>query len=89
MPAFSTPVTVLLQEKVGENYLGRVFGVLSMLSTSMMPLGMLIFGPVADMVRIEWLLVGTGLVMFVMGFVLLGSKELVEAGKPVRQEPAV
>nr|WP_238579208.1 MFS transporter [Neobacillus niacini] len=86
MPIFNTPSTVLLQEKVEGDYLGRVFGVLGMISTSMMPLGMLIFGPIADIVKIEWLLIGTGLLMFIQGFFLVGSKVLLEAGKPVVKE---
>jgi MFS transporter, DHA3 family, macrolide efflux protein len=86
MPIFNTPSTVLLQEKVEGDYLGRVFGVLGMISTSMMPLGMLIFGPIADIIEIEWLLIGTGLLMFIQGFFLIGSKVLLEAGKPVVKE---
>ncbi|MRN56289.1 MFS transporter [Paenibacillus sp. LC-T2] len=83
MPFFNTPSTVLLQEKVEPDFLGRVFGVLGMISSSMMPLGMLMFGPMADVMKIEWLLIGTGLLMFIQGFFLLGNKVLVEAGKPV------
>lgn len=83
MPLFNTPTTVLLQEKVEGDYLGRVFGIFSMISTSMMPLGMLIFGPISDMIAIEWLLIGTGIAMFFISFVLVGSKALVEAGKPL------
>lgn len=83
MPFFNTPSTVLLQEKVEPDYLGRVFGVLGMISSSMMPLGMLVFGPLADSVRIEWLLMITGVLLFIQGFFLLGNKVLVEAGKPV------
>jgi MFS transporter, DHA3 family, macrolide efflux protein len=86
MPIFNTPSTVLLQEKVEGDYLGRVFGVLGMISTSMMPLGMLIFGPIADIIDIEWLLIGTGILMFIQGFFLVGSKVLLEAGKPVVKE---
>jgi MFS transporter, DHA3 family, macrolide efflux protein len=86
MPMFNTPSTVLLQEKVEADYLGRVFGVLGMISSSMMPLGMLVFGPIADVVRIEWLLMGTGILMFIQGFFLVGSKVLVEAGRPVSPE---
>jgi DHA3 family macrolide efflux protein-like MFS transporter len=81
MPFFNTPSTVLIQEKVDEDYLGRVFGVFMMISTSMMPLGMLIFGPLADMIKIEWLLIGTGIVMFIQAFFLIGNKVLREAGK--------
>ncbi|UQZ34889.1 MFS transporter [Paenibacillus sp. PK3_47] len=82
MPFFNTPSTVLLQEKVEPDYLGRVFGVLGMISSSMMPLGMLVFGPLADSVRVEWLLMISGVLLFIQGFFLLGNKVLIEAGKP-------
>lgn len=52
MPFFNTPSTVLLQQKVEPNFLGRVFGVLGMIHSIMMPLGMLLFGPMADFIRI-------------------------------------
>lgn len=83
MPIFNTPATVMLQEKVEPDFLGRVFGVLSMISSTMMPLGMLIFGPIADIMRIEVLLIGTGVIMFLESFLLFGSKVLLEAGKPM------
>ncbi|AIQ56285.1 MFS transporter [Paenibacillus borealis] len=82
LPFFNTPSTVLLQEKVEPDYLGRVFGVLGMISSSMMPLGMLVFGPLADLIQIEWLLIITGILLFIQGFFLLGNKVLIEAGKP-------
>lgn len=82
MPLFNTPSTVLLQQKVEEGFLGRVFGVLGMISSSMMPLGMLVFGPISDFIKIEWLLLGTGLLLFVQSFFMLGNKVLIEAGKP-------
>ena len=81
IPLYNTPSTVLLQEKVEVDYLGRVFGVLTMITTSMMPLGMLVFGPIADVIKIEWLLMGTGALLFLQGFFLLGSKTLINAGK--------
>ncbi len=86
VPIFSTPGTVLLQEKVEEKYLGRVFGVMGMLSTSMMPLGMLIFGPTADVIKIEWLLIGTGLLIIILSLLLGRNKVLIEAGKPELKE---
>ena len=83
MPIFNTPSTVLIQEKVEADFLGRIFGVFGMIASSMMPLGMLLFGPLADIVKIEWLLIGTGLLLFIQGFFLLGNKILIEAGKPI------
>ncbi len=82
MPIFNTPATVMLQEKVEPDFLGRVFGVLSMISSTMMPLGMLIFGPIADVMAIEVLLIGTGVIMFMESIFLLGSKVLLKAGQP-------
>ncbi len=86
MPMFNTPSTVLLQEKVDENFMGRVFGVLGMISTSMMPIGMLIFGPLADVVRIEWLLAGTGVMLMLLAVLLGRNRVLLEAGKPEERE---
>lgn len=83
MPIFNTPSTVLLQQNVEENYLGRVFGVLGMISSSMMPLGMLIFGPIADLIKVEWLLLGTGALIFLQAFFLLRNKVLIAVGRPV------
>ena len=82
MPMANTPTTVLLQEKVDQNYMGRIFGVFGMISTSMMPIGMLIFGPLSDVIEIEWLLVGTGLLTVILSLFFVGNKRLVEAGKP-------
>lgn len=86
MPMFNTPSMVLLQEKVEENYLGRVFGVLTMITSSMMPLGMLIFGPLADLMPIEWLLVFTGTLTLIECYFMAKHKTLVKAGEPKTQE---
>jgi len=86
IPMANTPTTVLLQEKVDSNYMGRIFGVFSMISTSMMPIGMMIFGPLADVMDIEWLLVGTGLLIIILALFFVSNKRLIEAGKPVIKE---
>jgi len=81
LPFYQTPGMVLLQEHVAEDYLGRVFGVMSMISTSVMPLAMLVFGPAADLVPIETLLLFTGLGMLALGVSAFGSRRLMAAGK--------
>ena len=86
MPIFNTPTMVILQEKVDENYLGRIFGVFGMISTSMMPIGMIIFGPLADVIDVEWLLIGTGVLILVLSIFLGKNKVLIETGKPVLKE---
>ncbi|MEQ8200458.1 MAG: MFS transporter [Syntrophomonadaceae bacterium] len=88
IPFYNTPFTVLLQERVDTDILGRVFGVLTMISSSMMPLGMLVFGPLADTVVIERLLVVTGGLICAEGLFLGLSRVLVEAGEPLVQDHA-
>ena len=83
MPLYNTPSAVIIQEHVEPDFLGRVFSVLTMLFTSIMPLAMLLFGPVADTMPIEWLLLGTGGLMLVLGTLVFRNRRLMEAGLPV------
>lgn len=52
----------------------------------MMPLGMLIFGPLADFLPIENLLIWTGILITILSFIMWKDKILLEAGKPVIAE---
>lgn len=83
LPAFNTPAMVLLQERVEDEYRGRVFSVLTMLSTAAMPLGMILFGFMSDYVSIESLLIATGILILGIGGILLTRKPLLAAGEPV------
>lgn len=80
MPVLNTPVMTMLQEKVDPQYRGRVFGIMTMINTSMMPLGMVIFGPMADIISIEALLLGTGIVTILVAILMTRAKELCRAG---------
>ena len=61
VPFFSTPSMTLLQETVEPERQGRVFGFVGIVMALAMPIGMLVFGPLADVVPIETILVVTGL----------------------------
>lgn len=87
MPLFNVPSNFILHQQVEDSYRGRVFGVLGMIWSSMMPLGSLAFGPMADVMPIEWLLIGTGLLMCVQSMVMLSSKVMVEAGRQAAAQP--
>lgn len=71
IPAFNTPAITMLQMAVEERFMGRVFSVVSMIGTGAMPLGMLAFGPLADYVSVELILIVTGALLVVSGAVLL------------------
>jgi DHA3 family macrolide efflux protein-like MFS transporter len=64
VPFFSTPIFTVLQESVEPERLGRVFGFVGIVSAVGMPLGMLIFGPLADVISVEAVLVIAGILMF-------------------------
>ena len=78
---FNPPMMATLQTKVDPAYMGRVFSVLTMLGSVMMPLSMVFWGPLGDAIPIGWLLAGTGAAVFLMGFVFVLDKTLLEAGK--------
>ncbi|KAB7790701.1 MFS transporter [Bifidobacterium leontopitheci] len=55
------PMRTIMQSESDESMTGRVFGLDTTLSTFGMPLGMLIFAPLADMIPIMWVFVAGGL----------------------------
>jgi DHA3 family macrolide efflux protein-like MFS transporter len=82
VPFYNTPSMVLLQTKVEPAFMGRVMSVISMAGSVMLPIGMMLFGPLADIVSIDYLLIGTGIAMFFLVIPFLASRQLKEAGKP-------
>ena len=72
VPAFSTPSMTVLQETVEPEMQGRVFGFVGIVMAVAMPLGMVIFGPLADRFTVESLLVVAGLALFVVVALALG-----------------
>lgn len=82
IPVMSTPATTLLQLKVEPDFLGRVFGLVGVVMAIAMPLGMLLFGPLADVIEIETLLVAAG----VATFLVMGAAVLVPAGRRAFRE---
>ena len=71
LPVHTTAQTVLVQECVEEDRMGRVFSVLQLIPSGMMPIGMILFGPLGDAVQIEKILVVTGSLQMVLGLLYL------------------
>ena len=69
---FSTTAMTLFQEQVEPDMQGRVFGVQGIVMALAMPIGMLIFGPMADVISVELIAVMAGvmtlLVTAVVGY---------------------
>lgn len=84
---FSTTVTTLFQEQVEPQMQGRAFGLLGIVMAVAMPIGMLVFGPLADSVSIEWIMVATGVITVLVTFAASYRAPRAVAPAPPRGEP--
>jgi DHA3 family macrolide efflux protein-like MFS transporter len=71
VPAFFTSAMTLLQETVEPERQGRVFGFVGIVISVAMPIGMSILGPLADVIRVEHLMVAAGSAMVVVALIAL------------------
>ncbi len=76
LPMYSTPFMTILQKEVDERVLGRVFSVEMMISSVFMPSSMLLFGPLADTVSVEMILIITSIAMGLMTVSMVFNKAL-------------
>ncbi|MFA6785564.1 MAG: MFS transporter, partial [Sphaerochaeta sp.] len=67
MPILATAETVMIQELTEPTKMGRVFSIVQILSASSMPLGILLFGPLSDVVSVESLLIISGVLLALVG----------------------
>jgi DHA3 family macrolide efflux protein-like MFS transporter len=82
VPFFSTPSMTLLQLRVEPEKQGRVFGFVGIVMAVAMPLGMVLFGPLADQLPVQWILIGAG----ILTFVVVGLALAVPAGRNALRE---
>lgn len=65
----NTPLGVLMQTSIEEEYRGRVFGIIEMMAMSAMPVGTLVFGILYEFIPAQYILILSGLIL--IGIVLL------------------
>lgn len=63
MPCYNAPVQVFFQENVEEEMQGRVFGMLQIANACALPFGTVLFGPLADIISVQTILILTGIVV--------------------------
>lgn len=59
-PCYNSPITVTIQEQVTPAMHGRVFSFMQISTSCALPMGMMLFGPLADLVPIQYLLIVCG-----------------------------
>lgn len=77
---FSSPSQSILQINVDKKYMGRVFSVYTMISNLMLPLGTLFWGPLGDIISIDYLIIICSVVIFITAFPFIVDKDLKKAG---------
>ena len=61
----NTPIGVMMQKRIDEEYRGRVFGLLETMSMSLMPLAMVLFGFLYDVVPAQYVLLGSSIILLI------------------------
>jgi DHA3 family macrolide efflux protein-like MFS transporter len=86
LPFYNTPMTVVIQEQVDPAFMGRVTSISTMINSVAMPLGIALFGPLADVVDIELLMIVSGGLMLIFGGLYFINKPLMRAGEKPRKK---
>lgn len=75
----NTPIGVMMQKDVEEEYRGRVFGILESMAMAMMPLGYLLFGLLYDLVPAQYVVGVSSLCLIALTNYLMRPSVLKEA----------
>jgi DHA3 family macrolide efflux protein-like MFS transporter len=88
MPMVNTPAIVLLQEVVEPQMHGRVFSLVSMASSISMPVGLLIFGPLSDVIPMQYLMIFSGVMLTALSLFVYKVRGTVPSTLPGAAAPA-
>ncbi len=83
----NTPIGVMMQKDVDEEYRGRVFGILESMAMAMMPLGYLLFGLLYDLVPAEYVLWACSLCLLVLTTYSMRASIIREAYPELAKKP--
>lgn len=75
-PCYNAPITVTIQEKVIPEMHGRIFSFMQIATSCALPLGMVLFGPLADIFSVQSLLLVSGAVVVVISSLVYGTSFL-------------
>ena len=71
-----TATTTIIQENAQESMIGRVFGLMGAMYSGFLPVGMAIFGPLADVLPLQWVMVGSGIALVLVTVYLQAKSKL-------------
>ena len=71
-----TVTITLIQDKADVSMQGRVFGLLGSMYSGFLPVGMVVFGPMADAIPLSWIMIGSGIALIVLSIFVRINKEM-------------
>lgn len=75
----NTPIGVMMQKRIDEEYRGRVFGLLETMAMSLLPLAMVLFGFFYDIVPAQYVLLGSSVILLMAVIYMLRPSVLKQA----------
>jgi DHA3 family macrolide efflux protein-like MFS transporter len=70
-----TASTTLLQENVAPEMQGRMFGLFGAMYSGFLPLGMVVFGPLADAISLRLLMIASGVLLLALAAAILCDRQ--------------
>src|SRR5690606_38927153 len=81
----NTPIQVMMQKQIDDDYKGRVFSILETMAVALMPLGMVIYGFLYDILPAQWVLISSALVLFIVVLYLARPSVIKQAHPELNQ----
>ncbi len=70
-PLINTPIQVFMMKLIEDDYKGRVFSIVETMAMALMPLGMVLFGFLYDVLPASWILISSSVFLILTVFILL------------------
>ena len=77
-----TATTTMIQEKATPEMQGRVFGFLNIMYSGFLPIGMITFGPMADHISLNSIMIASGIILALAALIISFDKKYYEQGIP-------
>lgn len=78
MTMVQTSITTLLQEKTQVSMQGRLFGLLGSMYSGFLPIGMAIFGPLADVIPLPYIMISSGMALIFISAITRCNRQLAD-----------
>ncbi|THE13255.1 MFS transporter [Bacillus timonensis] len=85
----NTPIQVMMQKMIDDDFKGRVFSILESMAVALMPLGMIIFGYLYDVMPGQYILITSAVVLIGVVLVLARPSVVRDAHPELKEKNAV